>query len=71
MHNIRGEFVNNHVHVTKYSDSELWGSGEHLWQSRGGRGGCRTWAERGRPLENDSVVWFTLGFTHATRSEDW
>ncbi|ORY81288.1 primary amine oxidase [Leucosporidium creatinivorum] len=71
MHNIRGEFVNNHVHVTKYADNELWGSGEHLWQSRGGRGGCRTWAERGRKLENDSVVWFTLGFTHATRSEDW
>ncbi|POY74648.1 putative Primary-amine oxidase [Rhodotorula taiwanensis] len=71
MHYIRGEFTDHHVHVTKYHDAELWGSGEHLWQSRGGRGGCRTWASRGREMEDDAVLWFTLGFTHITRPEDW
>ncbi|BGP32212.1 hypothetical protein JCM10296v2_003992 [Rhodotorula toruloides] len=71
MHYIRGEFTDHHIHVTKYADDELWGSGEHLWQSRGGKGGCRTWASRGRELEGDSVLWFTLGFTHITRPEDW
>lgn len=71
MHYKRGEFTNNHIHVTKYADDELWGSGEHMWQSRGGRGGCNAWANRGRQLEDDSVLWLTLGFTHATRAEDW
>ncbi|KAM0756094.1 primary amine oxidase [Meredithblackwellia eburnea MCA 4105] len=72
MHGRRGEFCDNHVHVTKYDDNELWGGGEHPWQSRGDQPGCRTWAARGRELEDgDSVLWFTLGFTHTTRSEDW
>ncbi|GJN94178.1 hypothetical protein Rhopal_007252-T1 [Rhodotorula paludigena] len=71
MHYKRGEFTDNHIHVTKYADDELWGSGEHMWQSRGGRGGCNAWANRGRQLEDDSVLWLTLGFTHATRAEDW
>lgn len=35
MHNRRGEFVNNHLHVTKYSDDELFAAGEHNWQSTG------------------------------------
>ncbi|KAK4702051.1 hypothetical protein P7C70_g4176, partial [Phenoliferia sp. Uapishka_3] len=72
MHNTRGEFVNNHLHVTKHSDNELFAAGEHPWQSIGGQGGCRTWAARQRPVgAGEGVVWFTLGFTHATRSEDW
>ena len=50
MHNRRGEFVNNHLHVTKHSDSELFAAGEHPWQSIGGQGGCRTWAARARPV---------------------
>ncbi|KAL8277071.1 hypothetical protein RQP46_010499 [Phenoliferia psychrophenolica] len=72
MHNRRGEFVNNHLHVTKHSDAELFAAGEHPWQSIGGQGGCRTWAARERPVgAGEGVVWFTLGFTHATKSEDW
>ncbi|KAI5480277.1 primary-amine oxidase [Pseudohyphozyma bogoriensis] len=72
MHNQRGEFVNNHVHVTKQSDSEMYAAGEHPWQSVGGQGGCRSWASRRRPVEDgEGVLWFTLGFTHSTKSEDW
>lgn len=35
MHNRRGEFVNNHLHVTKYHNDELFAAGEHPWQSTG------------------------------------
>ena len=73
MHGIRGEFVDNHIHVTKHSEKEMYAAGEHNWQSRGGQGGAGTWARRGRPLGEDStnVLWCTLGFTHGTKSEDW
>lgn len=72
MHGIRSEFADNHVHVTKHSEKEMYSAGEHNWQSVGGQGGCRTWASRGRPLGDEApVLWFTLGFTHNTKSEDW
>lgn len=70
MHNIRGEFINHHIHVTKHSDEEMYAAGDYPWQSVGGQGGCRTWSERGRQLEQgDSVCWITIGFTHVTRPE--
>lgn len=70
MHNRRGEFVNNHMHVTKYDNGELFGAGEHPWQSVGGQGGCRTWSQRAQALaRGQSVLWITLGFTHTTKSE--
>ncbi|CED83505.1 primary-amine oxidase [Phaffia rhodozyma] len=72
MHNQRGEFVNNHIHYTKHDEEELFAAGEHPWQSVGGQGGCRTWAARQREVKTgEGVVWFTLGFTHATKPEDW
>ncbi|KAM0750784.1 primary amine oxidase [Meredithblackwellia eburnea MCA 4105] len=72
MHNIRGEFINNHIHVTKHNDKEMYAAGEFPWQSVGGQGGCRTWSSRQRDLAlGDSVVWLTIGFTHTARSEDW
>lgn len=37
MHGIRGEFVDNHVHVTKHSEKEMYAAGEHNWQSVGGQ----------------------------------
>jgi Cu2+-containing amine oxidase len=70
MHHRRGEFCDNHVHVTKYASNEMFAAGEHPWQSVGGQGGCRTWASRGRDVEKgESVLWLTFGFTHATKSE--
>lgn len=70
MHARRGEFVDNHIHVTKYAANELNAAGEHNWQSTGGQGGCKTWASRGRDVaEGESVLWLTFGFTHATKSE--
>ena len=69
MHNIRSEFVNHHIHVTKYADEEIYAAGEHPWQSVGGQGGCETWTKRGRELEDDPVCWVTIGFTHLARAE--
>ncbi len=74
MHSIRGEFCDNHIFATKQADDELFAAGEHPWQSVGGQGGCRTWANRGRPLAEeggDSVLWITIGFTHVARPEDF
>lgn len=74
MHSIRGEFCDNHIFATRHADDEMYAAGEHPWQSVGGQGGCRTWANRGRPLNEeggDGVLWITIGFTHVARPEDF
>ncbi len=67
----RAGFIKNHLWVTPYSDQELWPAGDYPTQSHGGDG-LPAWTKANRPIENtDIVVWYTLGFHHVTRPEDW
>jgi primary-amine oxidase len=67
----RAGFVNYHVWVTPYSETERFGAGEYPNQSQGGDGLIR-WTEADRPIENtDVVLWYTFGHTHIPRAEDY
>jgi primary-amine oxidase len=67
----RAGFVNHHVWVTPFADSERFGAGDYPNQSQGGDG-LSKWTEADRPIENaDVVLWYTFGHTHIPRPEDY
>lgn len=67
----RAGFVAHHLWVTPYRPDELYPAGDYPTQSHGGDG-LPAWTKANRPIENtDLVVWYTLGFHHVPRQEDW
>jgi primary-amine oxidase len=67
----RAGFINNHFWATRYDAEELSAAGTYPNQSAGGDGLPR-WAADAEPLVNqDVVVWYTLGVTHIPRPEEW
>ena len=67
----RAGFTDYHLWVTPYDPQERYAAGTYPNQSRGGDG-LPTWTSADRPIENtDLVLWYTLGFHHAPRAEDW
>jgi primary-amine oxidase len=67
----RAGFVNYHVWVTPFDDSERFAAGDYPNQSKGGDGLVK-WTEKDRPIENtDVVLWYTFGHTHIPRPEDY
>ncbi|MFQ5967030.1 MAG: tyramine oxidase [Acidimicrobiia bacterium] len=67
----RAGFTDYHLWVTPYEPDELYAAGTYPNQSKGGNG-LPTWTSADRPIENtDVVLWYTLGFHHAPRAEDW
>lgn len=67
----RAGFVNHHVWVTPYEQSERYAAGDYPNQSVGGDGLIR-WTEADRPVaETDVVFWYTFGHTHLPRPEDY
>ena len=57
--------------ITAYDRHELRAAGDYPNQSHGGDG-LPAFAARHRPVENaDLVLWYTMGFHHLTRPEDW
>ncbi len=67
----RAGFTDYHLWVTPYDPTERYAAGTYPNQSRGGEGLPR-WTARDRPIENrDIVLWYTLGFHHVVRAEDW
>jgi primary-amine oxidase len=66
-----GAFSSHQLWVTPYRPDELYASGVYPTASKGG-GGLAVWTEANRPIENtDIVAWYTLGFHHVPRAEDW
>ena len=56
--------------ITQYEPSEIYAAGPYPNQSKGG-GGLPAYVD-GEPIENtDIVAWYTMGFHHVTRPEDW
>jgi primary-amine oxidase len=67
----RAGFINNHFWATRYNPSELYAAGIYPNQSTGGDG-LPKWSADNQPLVNqDVVVWYTLGVTHIPRPEEW
>ncbi len=66
-----GAFSNHQLWVTPYKPNELYASG--LYPTAGkGTDGLAVWTQANRPIENtDIVAWYTLGFHHMPRAEDW
>jgi primary-amine oxidase len=56
--------------VTRYRASELYAAGDYPNQSAGGEGLPR-YVNGERVAGDDLVVWYTMGFHHVTRPEDW
>jgi primary-amine oxidase len=66
-----GAFSAHQLWVTPYKQDERFASGVYPTQSKGDDG-LAAWAKANRPIENtDIVAWYTMGFHHVTRAEDW
>ncbi|MGH8645973.1 MAG: primary-amine oxidase, partial [Gammaproteobacteria bacterium] len=64
-------FVNRHVWVTPYDESEIYAAGEYVNLGPLGEG-LPTWTQANRKIANrDLVLWYTLGVTHMPRPEEW
>ena len=67
----RAGFTDFHLWVTPYDPFERYAAGTYPNQSKGGDG-LPHWTSADRRIENsDIVVWYTLGFHHVVRAEDW
>jgi primary-amine oxidase len=67
----RSAFAAAPLWITAYDRRELYAAGDYPDQGRGGEG-LPGFATRHRPVENaDIVLWYTMGFHHLTRPEDW
>lgn len=67
----RALFSSAKLWVTAHKSGELWAAGDYPNQSKGGDG-LPAYVADGEPVENaDLVLWYTLGFRHVTRPEDW
>lgn len=67
----RAGFTNYHLWVTPYRPEERYAAGPYPNQSEGNEGLPR-WTRANRSIANrDIVLWYTLGFHHVVRAEDW
>jgi primary-amine oxidase len=66
-----GAFSNHQLWVTPYRRDERYAAGVYPIQSKGDNG-LAAWTKANRPIENtDIVAWYTMGFHHVPRAEDW
>jgi primary-amine oxidase len=67
----RAGFVEHHVWVTPFDESEKYAAGDYPNQSHGGDGLIQ-WTAADRPIaDTDVVLWYTFGHTHLPRPEDY
>jgi primary-amine oxidase len=67
----RAGFIQNHLWATPYRPDERFPAGKYPNQHPGGAG-LPKWTAADRSLvEEDIVLWYTLGVNHVTRPEDW
>ncbi|MEO1142212.1 MAG: primary-amine oxidase, partial [Pseudomonadota bacterium] len=67
----RAGFMFNHFWATSYDPKELYPAGWYPNQSNPGEG-LPEWIKADRSLNNAEIVtWYTLGFNHLPRPEDW
>ena len=66
-----GAFSEHQMWVTPYAPDELYAAGTYVTSSKGLEG-LPAWTAANRSIENTDIVgWYTLGFHHVVRLEDW
>ncbi len=66
-----GAFSAHQLWVTPYRPDERYAGGTYPISSKG-TDGLAAWAKANRKIENtDIVAWYTMGFHHVPREEDW
>lgn len=66
-----GAFSAHQLWVTPYKEEEFYAAGTYP-NSNTGEYGLAAWTKANRRIENtDIVAWYTLGFHHVPREEDW
>ncbi len=66
-----GAFSEHQLWLTPYSPDELYASGTYVNSSPGFEG-LPAWTKANRSIQNTDIVgWYTLGFHHSVRDEDW
>jgi primary-amine oxidase len=64
-------FVNHHLWATPQRDDERYAAGTYAFINGAGEGLPR-WTRANRSLvDQDLVLWYTMGVTHVPRPEDW
>lgn len=67
----RNAYVENHIYVTPHDPMQIYAGGEYAVQSNG-TDTLHTWTDEDRSISNtDIVAWYTMGFHHIPRMEDW
>jgi primary-amine oxidase len=67
----RAAFSGKPLWVTRYHPEELYASGVYPNQNAE-KEGLAAFVENGESIkDSDLVLWYTLGFRHQTRAEDW
>jgi primary-amine oxidase len=67
----RNSYLHYQLSVTPYTPAERYAGGRFAMMSDGSDT-LGAWTERDRPIANrDIVAWYTVGFHHITRMEDW
>lgn len=67
----RAGFSSHQLWVTPYDPNEIYASGVYVSGSQD-TDGLQAWVKQNRSIENtDIVAWYTVGFHHVPRPEDW
>ena len=67
----RNAYLDYQLAVTPYSPAERFAGGRYAVMSDG-KDTLAAWTAHDRPIANrDIVAWYTVGFHHITRMEDW
>ncbi len=67
----RAAFADHQLWVTPYEPGERYAAGTYVSGSRG-TDGLGAWTKKNRNIMNtDIVAWYTVGFHHNPRAEDW
>jgi primary-amine oxidase len=67
----RNSYLHYQLSVTPQAPAERYAGGRFAMMSDGSDT-LGTWTARDRPIANrDIVAWYTIGFHHLTRMEDW
>lgn len=67
----RANFVDYHVWITPFNEKEMFAGGNYPNQSQGDDGLLKYTDQDRSIVDEDIVLWYTIGMTHIPRQEDY